>query len=1049
MHCYNRLLYCAMYKNREAKLRRYTILQIRSEILSRLDGVKVRGVLLFLLLLALSVILSGVIYSNKVRDVSRTSVDLLEQIQDQNINAFESDLSRLFTELYRVKLSLLGHGLLDPDSELDRQQLEQFLLGKVSNIPFVSQVRWIDENGFERARLDRLKGDEAKFISAAELQDKSARYYFQEAVHAEPENIYVSEIDLNVEKGRVVTPFEPTIRMSISTGKGDGLLPGVIVVNFDLGKLFEKIYSSVEDGQVFQLVKSDGAWVINSENPEVAWASLLGVSKAGIRQLLTAELVAGRIHDEEALNGFVKLSLPASDAENISYYVRSYLDDDYLRQIKIESVYTTLPLLCMLLIIAAIWTYVSVRYELSLKTLSAELSKQLEIAKQANSYKSQFLANMSHEIRTPLSAIIGLLGVVRRNPDSRILTKNLPLVEESAKNLLVLINDILDLSKVESGKLKLDIHPFNLGQVADKTIALFSREADIKDIEFQSSVDPRLSKLSFSGDALRIGQVLNNLVGNAIKFTRHGSVKLVVQLLSQSESHGLISVRVEDTGIGIESTNLSRLFESFEQADFSTTKAYGGSGLGLTISRHFLSMMDAELKVVSEPGVGSVFSFQLNLPISLVAVEKYSPSVSDVPHRILLLESNEEISRSIYEMLDFWGGQVDVAKTETEALNLFKNSISSSEPIRLILLSWDIVGAQFKKFRDDINVLCQEENILIPPKLLMMSELQRGEAPFDYCSHNEIAILQKPVTISRFLDALNTIGLISLVSEDNEQDELEDLQLVLQERLKTSTAPRILLAEDNTYNQVLIEELFSSFGLALDIVSNGEQAVMAVTSKHYDLIFMDIQMPVMDGLTASVEIRKTFPKEMLPIIAISAASFPSDINQAIIAGMNFHLTKPIDVSLLLKAIIKYWKASSAAYSSMERQVKSSLAVIPDPVTPEQIAINTIFSSDSFSPQGSILDLIDEFAYLRVAKAFVEGMAEELLHWQEGTVASAAQRRALLHKLLGTVGSLGAHLLLKYIQAAWHEVEETGDADMKRVLDELGRVVAILRENIPS
>ena len=874
-----------------------------------------------------------------------------------------------------------------------------------------------------------------EFVSISELQDKSERYYFKEALNADSENIYLSKIDLNIERGEIVKPFEPTIRMAISTGTKDGLIPGVIVINFNLRSLFDKIYSSVKKGQVFQIIKSDGAWVINSENPEMAWAGLLGVSEEG----LGAELfdTMGSIERQGGVNELVRVDLPLS---NFTYYVRAYLDSDYVENLQHEAIYKTLPLLGLLLLVSILWTYISVKYEMSLKALSIELSKQLTVSEQASSYKSRFLANMSHEIRTPLTAIIGLLGVVRRNPDSAILAKNLPLVEESAKNLMVLINDILDLSKVESGKMQLDIRPFCFNQVAEKSVGLFSREADIKNLEFHSLIDPRLSQISLIGDPLRIGQVINNLVGNAIKFTHIGMVKLVVQLKSDSADNAIIKVRVEDTGIGIQEESISRLYEPFEQADYSITKEYGGSGLGLSISRHLLEMMGAGLTVESEIGRGSVFSFELSLPISMMPIEESYLSTSDVPRRILLLEENFEISRSISEMLNFWGATVDVAQNTADAAEQFKASLVTDEPIRLILLSWSLVRAEFEAFREQIQNLSKDEKSAIPPKLLMMTEIQRSEAPFDQCGHNEIAIVQRPVTISRFLDALYSIGLVSMVTEEYEQDELDTLQEILRVRLSQSKAPKILLAEDNTYNQILIEELFSSFGLIIDVVSNGQEAVMAVAERSYDMVFMDIQMPVMDGLAAAVEIRKQYSKELLPIIAISAASFPSDINQAMFVGMNSHLSKPIDVALLIKSIIKFWTPTILA----EGISKSVAPVVEDL---EKIAVRNIFASDCFSREGSILEQIDAHAYLRVAAAFVEGMDAELLIWADGAIASSRQRRTLMHKLLGSVGSIGAVSLQRAIELAWQEMDEKGDADISLVLGELRKVVSILRENL--
>ncbi|QDF65965.1 response regulator [Shewanella sp. SNU WT4] len=516
-------------------------------------------------------------------------------------------------------------------------------------------------------------------------------------------------------------------------------------------------------------------------------------------------------------------------------------------------------------------------------------------AELANMYKSEFLANMSHEIRTPMNAIIGMLELANRTELTLQQEDYLDKASFSAQSLLRIINDILDFSKIEAGKLELERVPFPLDKVLDHALDLNGWKAQEKGVELLLYA-PVTSGLVLKGDPLRLGQVLINLLSNAVKFTPYGEIELGCEDVGDRDSRISLMFWVRDTGIGISQEQQAKLFDAFSQADGSTTRKYGGTGLGLSISKHLVSMMGGTLSVESEPGSGSIFSFTLSFEIA----EELKPAIKAPLKplqklRTLVVDDNPSALQMYATEMRELHFEVSTAASGAEALYKLEH-----HPVDLILLDWvmpEMDGLQVVSAIDD---MVSDGRLSIRPVIIIMTAHNTEDFPALLDDERVHAVLHKPLKASSLYDEI-----ISAF------DTHQTTKAIDAKPNKTPALPakaaHVLLVEDNLINQQVASELLKSAGYLVDVADNGEIALAMITPNKYDAVLMDIQMPVMDGLTATQELRKIYSSQELPIIAMTAHAMSGDKDKSLAAGMNAHITKPIVLSELFETL-EYWIA---------------------------------------------------------------------------------------------------------------------------------------------
>ena len=641
--------------------------------------------------------------------------------------------------------------------------------------------------------------------------------------------------------------------------------------------------------------------------------------------------------------------------------------------------------------------------------LSAAQSMRIakESAEQADHVKSMFLANMSHEIRTPMNGVIGMAQLALKTGLDNKQRDYVQKIYQSGKSLLVIINDILDFSKLEAGKLELEDKTFDLDEILSKVSTFVGPAIAKKPIELLYRLGKEVPQ-AVSGDPLRLTQVLTNLVGNAVKFTEKGSVTLTADLLQETEDRVLIEFRVRDTGIGMTEEQKKHIFDSFSQADISITRRFGGTGLGLAICKRIIGLMSGEIIVDSQPGVGSTFRFSIPLKKSNVLARKIIPNWF-MGASALVVDDNPEARDIVVAHLKSFNIACDEADSGELAI---EKATSQGAKYSVILMDWKMPG-----ITGDMAARLIKQRTDYQPAIIMMTAFGKELLSGNQHSGSIDGFFTKPATASTIFDAL-----IAALPQDP-SSHAPGTAGSAGNRL---AGVRVLLVEDNPINQQIAREFLETQGAIVAEAMNGKEAVDLLAEKdcRFDLILMDIQMPVMDGLAATKLIRENPLLGKIPIIALTARALVSDKQRCIDAGMNDYVSKPIDLELLLSTLERWIQPTKS------KQYVASAEAEPAPGDLAPIEMAGIDSTGAIRSMGGHLDF-----YVSALQLFV--LTEGDLPDRIGAALSGEQRDAAsqcLRTYAGLCESIGAEDLAR--DAAGLEQALHGSQDIQPALEKL-------------
>ena len=627
------------------------------------------------------------------------------------------------------------------------------------------------------------------------------------------------------------------------------------------------------------------------------------------------------------------------------------------------------------------------------KQLLKSLEETLAVAESAGRAKSEFIANTSHEIRTPMNAILGFSELALKMDLSPKLRDYQEKVKNASHTLMGLLDDVLDFSKIEAGRLDLDPIPFEINDLLDRLSDLFSIQTADKGIELILSIPATFNHI-LVGDSQRLEQVLINLIRNAIKFTDKGTIVVRAEPTETEPGHIDMAFSVQDSGIGIEPDRIEQLFDPFIQADGSTTRKYGGTGLGLTICKRLVDLMNGKIAARSAPGEGSTFFF--NVPF------ESRPSDDDIQtqipkhlkgSKVLIVEDNLITSDILKNMMLSFSMVPTVVESGEAAISEWMSNSSHQQPFGLIIMDWRMPGIDGITASQEILKLSKSnsEGVKVGPKIIMLTAFGDDETRQMALDGGVSAFLSKPITRSHLINSMREVSGERPVGGDQYARILAEEA----ETIDKISGSSILLVEDNAINQQVAMELLERVGLVVDLANNGQEALNMLRDKSYDAILMDVQMPVMDGMEATRQIRKQSKFNKIPVIAMTAHAMAEDKRKCRAAGMDEHLTKPIRPERLYGVLAKWLGADQ-------------------PIIPIKV-----LHDDTHLPEISGLDIKDGLErvlgnrklYLKLLHRFREEHANDVSKINQTLVdGDYDEAAALVHAIKGVSSNIGAKQL---------------------------------------